>query len=38
MGKVYVFKAKIKLYSVYDSGIEFQENQRDNDGGDQYAG
>lgn len=30
-------RPRFKLHSVYDSGIEFQESQRNNDGGDQYA-
>lgn len=36
-GKVYVFKARFKLHSVYDAGVEFQGDPGDNDGGIQYA-
>lgn len=30
-------RARFKLHSVYDAGVEFQDDQRDNDGGVQYA-
>ena len=30
-------RLRFKLHSVYDTGVEFQDDQRDNDGGDQYA-
>lgn len=30
-------RLRFKLHSVYDTGVEFQDDQRDNDGGVQYA-
>lgn len=37
MGEGICFQGQGSSFTVYDSGIEFQEDQRDNDGGDQYA-